>query len=284
MGNMRSKHSLTHLVPTSSEKPPLVRDSSEASDTESLCSDAMGNMRFNAQHSLTLLVPTSSEKPPSVRDSSEASDTESLSFDATLEVSLCSDDEVELQRNIQQIMHQHTDDVIKKRGNSEQWVLELRDRKRVAVPIQFSSPPRDDIVGVDDSNHLAIVPGRATEPKELNSEAEKRIDVFVEDWSSNFCSEEASQFSDSSPPLTVDPLAFSLPLDATDFSDKPTTLVVDTLLGKGSYSEWFKDKFCGFDDFLRTSLKGLEEPATAFLLAVENEIQQRAFKDRKSVV
>ena len=240
----------------------------------------MGNMRSNAQHSLTHLVPTSSEKPPSVRDSSEASDTESLSSDATLEVSLCSDDDVDLQRNIQQIMHQHTDDVIKKWGNSEQWVLELRDGKRVAVPIQFSSPPGDDIVGVDDSNHLAIVPGRATESKDLNSEAEKGIDVFVEDWSSDFCSEEASQFSDSSPPLSVDPLAFSLPLDATDFSDKPASLVVDTLLGKGSYSDWFKDKFSDFDDFLGTSLKGLEEPATAFLLAVENEIQQRAFKDK----
>ena len=70
-----------------------MRDNSEASDTESLCSDA------------TLEV--------------------SLSSDATLEVSLCSDDEVDLQRNIQQIMHQHTDDVIKKWGNSEQWVLEL---------------------------------------------------------------------------------------------------------------------------------------------------------------
>ena len=36
----------------------------------------------------------------------------------------------------------------------------------------------------------------------------------------------------------------------------------------------------GFDDFLGTSLKGLEELATTFLLAVENEIQQRAFKDK----
>ena len=215
-----------------------------------------------------------------MRDNSEASDTESLSSDATLEVSLCSDDDVDLQRNIQQIMHQHTDDVIKKWGNSEQWVLELRDGKRVAVPIQFSSPPGDDIVGVDDSNHLAIVPGRATESKDLNSESEKGIDVFVEDWSSDFCSEEASQYSDSSPPLTVDPLAFSLPLGATDISDQPATLVDDTLLGKGSYSKWFKDKFSGFDDFLGTSLKGLEEPATAFLLAVENEIQQRTFKDK----
>ena len=57
-------------------------------------------------------------------------------------------------------------------------------------------------------------------------------------------------------------------------------MVVETLLGKDSYSEWFQDKFSGFDEFLGTSLKGLEEPATKFLLAVETEIQQRAIKDK----
>ena len=150
----------------------------------------------------------------------------------------------------------------------------------MAVPIQISLPPGDDIVGVDDSNLLAIVPGRATESKELNSESDKGIDVFVEDWPSDFCFEKASQDSDSSPPLIVDPLAFSLPLDATDIFDQPASLADDTFLGKDRYSEWFKDKFSGFDDFLGTSLKGLEEPAAAFLLAVENEIQQRTFKDK----
>ena len=34
------------------------------------------------------------------------------------------------------------------------------------------------------------------------------------------------------------------------------------------------------DDFLGTSLKGLEEPATKFLLAVEAELQQRAIKEK----
>ena len=89
----------------------------------------------------------------------------------------------------------------------------------MAVPIQISLPPGDDIVEVDVSNQLAIVRGRAAEYKELNSESEKGIDVFVEDWSSDFCSEDASQFTDSSPPLNVDPLAFSLPLGAMDISD-----------------------------------------------------------------
>ena len=136
---------------------------------------------------------------------------------------MCSDDDVDLQRNIQQIIHQHTDDVIKKWWNLEQWVLELRDGKRVVVPIQISLPPGDDVVGVDDSNQLAIVSGKVLESKEINSESEKGIDVIVEDWSSDFCSEDASQFTDSSPPLNVDPLAFSLPFGATDISDQPAT-------------------------------------------------------------
>ena len=106
----------------------------------------------------------------------------------------------------------------------------------MAVPIQISLPPGDDIVGVDDSNLLAIVPGRVTESKEFNSESDKGIDVFVEDWSSDFGSEKASQDSDSSTPLIVDPLTFSLPTDATDISDQPASLVDDTFLDKGRYS------------------------------------------------
>ena len=108
-------HYLTH--PHSSQAPPSLPFSSAPS--------VMGNVRSDSLPLLTHLAPTCSEKLLSVRDNSEASNTESLSSDATLEVSLCSDDDVDLQRNIQQIIHQHTDDVIKKWGNSEQWVLKL---------------------------------------------------------------------------------------------------------------------------------------------------------------
>ena len=45
------------------------------------------------------------------------------------------------------------------------------------------------------------------------------------------------------------------------------------LLGKNNYSEWFQEKFNGFDDFLGTSLNGLEKPTTKFLLAVEAKLQ-----------
>ena len=84
-----------------------------------------------------------------------------------------------------------------------------------------------------------MVPRVALESKELNSKLEKGSDVIVEDWVSDFCSEDASQFADSSPPLNVDPLTFSLLLGAMDISDQLASLDVETLLGKGIYSEWF---------------------------------------------
>ena len=152
----------------------------------------------------------------------------------------------------------------------------------MAVPIQISLPPGEDIVGVVDSNPLAIVPGSPTESKEVNAELVKEMNVFVEDWSSDFSPEIATQHMDSSTPLNIDPLAFSLPTDATIISNQPVPTVDDSFLGKGRYSEWFKDKFNGFHDFLGTSLKGLEEPAADFLLVVENEIQQRTFKEKKN--
>ena len=150
----------------------------------------------------------------------------------------------------------------------------------MAVPIHISLPLGDVAVGVDDSNQLAMVLGVSSESKEINSDLEKGVDGFVEDWASDFFSEDAFQFIDSSPPLNVEPLAFSLPRDDKDNSEGLATRDVEKLLGKDNYSEWFQEKFSGFDDFLGTSLKGLEEPTTKFLLAVEAELQQRAIKEK----
>ena len=176
-----------------------------------------------------------------------------------------------------QLYIEHSDNVIKKWGNSEQWVLELWDGRRVEVPFQISLPPGEVVGGLDVSNQLAMVLGVSLESKEIISEQEKGDDVVVEDWVSDICSEDAFQCTVPLLPLTVEPLAYSLPMDNGDGS---ATLVVKNLLGKDNYSEWFQEKFSGFDDFLRTSLKGLEEPATNFLLVVEAELQQRAFKEK----
>ena len=75
-----------------------------------------------------------------------------------------------LQRDIQRIIHEHSDNVIKKLGNSEQWVLELWDGRRVEVPFQISLPPGEVVGGLDVSNQLAMVPGVSLESKEIISE------------------------------------------------------------------------------------------------------------------
>ena len=212
-------------------------------------------------------------------DHSDASVMESLCSDASVDESLCFDGDVALQRDIQRIIYEHTNNVIKKWGNSEQWVLELRDGKRVAVPIHISLPPGDVVVRVEGSNHLAI-PGVSSESTEFNSELDKKIDGFVEDWASDLCSEDTLQFTDSLPTLNVEPLAFSLPRDGKDIFEGSTSWDVEKFLGNVNHSEWFLEKFSGFDDFLGTSLKGLEELTTKFLLAVESELQQRAVKEK----
>ena len=109
----------------------------------------------------------------------------------------------------------------------------------MAVPIQISWPLGSVDVGVDNSNQLAMVSGVSSKSKEINSELEKGVDVIVKDWVSNICSEDAFQFVDSSRPLNVDPLVFSLPISAMDISKRSTTLDVETLLGKDIHEEWF---------------------------------------------
>nr|POF02877.1 putative disease resistance rpp8-like protein 4 [Quercus suber] len=247
--------SLTHFEPLSTETIPSMIVNLDASVNEPKCSD---------------VESTCSETIPSVLDNSEASVTESMCSDASVDESLCSDDEAALHRDIHRIIHEHTDNVIKKWGNSEQWVLELHDGKRVAVPIQISLPPGDVVFGVDESDQWPTVPIVSAECKEPNPELVK----------GDFCSEDDSQLSDSSPPLNVEPLAISLPRGVMDISEGSATQNEESLLGKENFSEWFQEKFSGFDDFLGTSLNGLEEPATNFLLAVETKLQKRAIKEQ----
>ena len=50
------------------------------------------------------------------------------------------DSEEGLVRDLRLTLQEHSGNIVKKWGNSEQWVLELRDGRRVAVPIQISLP------------------------------------------------------------------------------------------------------------------------------------------------
>ena len=63
---------------------------------------------------LTHMDPTGTDKLLLVLDSSDAFVTESMASDGSLNDSWCSDDDVDLHRNIQQIIQQHSDDVIRK--------------------------------------------------------------------------------------------------------------------------------------------------------------------------
>ncbi|KAK7852586.1 187-kda microtubule-associated protein air9 [Quercus suber] len=80
-----------------------------------------------------------------------------------------------------------------------------------------------------------MVSGVSSECKELNLELEKGADATLEDWVSYICSEDASPFTDSLPPLNVKPLAFSLPMGVMDISDGSTTLDEEKLLGLLQY-------------------------------------------------
>ena len=135
---------------------------------------------------MTHLEPACTEEFLLVLNNCDAFVSEFLCSDAFLDESLCSDGDMALQCDIQWIIHEHIDNVIKKWGNSKQWVLELQDGKRVVVPIHISLPLGDVAVGVDDSNQLAMVLGVSSESKEINFDLEKGVDGFVEDWTSDF--------------------------------------------------------------------------------------------------
>ena len=96
--------------------------------------------------------------------------------------------------------------------------------------------------------------------------------MLVEDWISDSYLEDAYQ------PLAVEPLASFLPSALANLSvmDEERFVGVDNLERQLPYSEWFQRRFNNFDSFLGTSLKGLENQATKFLLAVEVELKRRA--------
>ncbi|KAK7833453.1 e3 sumo-protein ligase mms21 [Quercus suber] len=182
------------------------------------------------------------------------------------------DSEEGLERDLRLILQEHFSDIVKKWGNSEQWVLELRDRRRVAVPIPLSRPRCVATEVLEDQKQLALVPWESSEAVNESTALFKEDEGLVEDWVLDSFSEDAYQ------PLTVEPLASSLPLALVDLSvmDEEGLVGVDFLEKQVPYSEWFQRRFNNFDSFLGMSLEGLEDQATEFLLAVEVELKRRA--------
>ena len=63
--------------------------------------------------------------------------------------------------------------------------------------------------------------------------------------------------------------------------DMESFVGVDTSESQEPYFDWFQKRFNNFDSFLGTSLVGLEDQATEFLLAVEAELNRRAKVNKK---
>ena len=173
-------------------------------------------------------------------------------------------------------LQEHSGNFDKKWGNSEQWVLELRDGRRVAVPVQIALPPCEATEVLEKQQQLVTL--EFSEVTNMSLALFEEDDVLVEDWASDSFSEEANQ------PLVVDPIAFSLPLakEKQSLVDGDSVVGVDTSRSQEPYSDWFQKRFNNFDSFLGTSLVGLEDQATEFLLAVEAELYRRAEVNKKS--
>ena len=158
-------------------------------------------------------------------------------------------------------------------------MLELRDGRRVAIPIQISLPPGEVTKVLGEQNQLALVPLRSSDSLEVSSAQFEGDEVLVEDWVSNTNSEAVEQPNEGGlSPLAVEPLAFSLPLAM----EGQEVVGVENAGKKESYSEWFQSRFNGFDNFLGVSLQGLESQATNFLLAVEAELNRRAVLEKNT--
>ena len=228
---------------------------------------------------ITKLVPLSLVSP-SV--SASPGTDKSISYGSFLVPSDTSSDSefAVLQSKLQQILSSHAIEPSKTWGTSKKWVLELRDGRQVVVPIEIKSQLIDSalVSYVDVEQKELINLGNRLRIIQSNS---KWDTVLVEDVDSNCSLEDVGDlvdvcqhYEDSLEPLSVTPLAMSSSMEAPvirDHSDR----VEDV---SPQMSQWFQSKFQGFDDFLETSVEGLEEVATSFLLAVEAKMKQRKFE------
>ena len=157
-------------------------------------------------------------------------------------------------------------------------MLELRERRRVAVPIQISSPQGEATEVLEEQNQLALVSMKSSDFMDVSSAHFEEDKVLVEDWILDTYSEDADL------PLAGKPLAFSVPLDMEEQEvvGVESFVGVDSSVRQEPYSEWFQSRFNNFDSFLGMSLEDLENQVTEFLLTVEAELKQRAALNKKA--
>ena len=149
----------------------------------------------------------------------------------------------------------------------------------MAVPIQISLPPSEVTEVLEEQTQLALVPLKSSDVFEVTSAQLDENEVLVENWVSDTYSEYDKLPNEGGLlPLVVEPLAFSLPLAM----EGQEVMSVENPVREEAYSKWFQSRFNRFDNFLGTSLKGLENQATTFLLAVEAELKKKKARDLKS--
>ena len=143
--------------------------------------------------------------------------------------------------------------------------------------IQISLPRCVATEVLEKQKQLALFPLESSDVSNVSSALIEEDEVLVEDWVSDTYLEEAVQ------PLDVEPIAFSLPLAMVEQShvDVESFVGVDVSESQEPYFDWFQKRFNNFDSFLGTSLEGLEDQLTEFLLAVEAELNRRAEVNKK---
>ena len=70
-------------------------------------------------------------------------------------------------------------------------MLELRERRRVAVPIQISSPQGEATEVLEEQNQLALVSMKSSDFMDVSSAHFEEDKVLVEDWVLDTYSEDA---------------------------------------------------------------------------------------------
>ena len=124
-----------------------------------------------------------------VKQVSNVVESEILGFDESKEARnglVCTTDSDEsLERDLQLILQENSGNIVKKWGNLEMWVLELRDGRRVAVPIQISLPRCVTTEVLEKQKQLALFPLESSDVSNVSSALFEEDEVLVEDRVSN---------------------------------------------------------------------------------------------------
>ena len=180
----------------------MVSDVSDVAAAQSLNSDKIVEARFESSAPIDSYL-VSDVVESELLDSDESEEARNGSACTT-------DHDESLVRDPRLILQEYSGNIVKKWGNSEQWVFELRDGRRVVVSVQIALPRCEAIEVLEKQQQLDLVSLESSDVTNVSLALFEEDEVLVEDGASDTSSEEANQ------PLVVDPIAFSLPLAAAE--------------------------------------------------------------------